>query len=99
MASILAADAHSAADSVHTHHLAGDRAAEYGRLAALLDLSQRLATERDLGSMLQIYCDAARTIIGAAYAVLDLRAADRPAAHHFHTSGLASGQTALLGDQ
>src|SRR4051794_18178986 len=48
------------------------------RLAALFDLSQRLAAERDPDTLLQICCDSARAIIGAKYAALDVRSADQP---------------------
>ncbi len=68
-----------------------------GRLAALLDLSQRLATERDSDMLLQICCDAARKIIGAKYAALDVRSGDQPLLRHFHTSGIMPESIADLG--
>jgi signal transduction histidine kinase/CheY-like chemotaxis protein len=40
------------------------------RLAALIELGQQLATERDTSRLLGQYCDAARQIIGAKYAVV-----------------------------
>ena len=68
-----------------------------GRLAALLALSQRLATERDPDTLLQICCDAARKIIGAKYAALDVRPEDQPSLRHFHTSGMTPESIADLG--
>jgi len=68
------------------------------RLAALLDLSQRLAAERDPDTLLQICCDAARKIIGAKYAVLDVCSEDQPSLRHFHTSGMPIESIADLGE-
>lgn len=68
------------------------------RLAALFDLSQRLAAERDPDTLLQICCDAARTLIGAKYVALDVRSADHPSLRHFHTSGLAQEVVAGMGE-
>jgi signal transduction histidine kinase/CheY-like chemotaxis protein len=67
------------------------------RLAALLDLGQRLASERDPNSLLQICCDAARVIVGARYAALDARAEGQPAACRVHTSGMDAELIAWLG--
>lgn len=68
------------------------------RLAALLDLSQRLAAERDPNTLLQTCCNAARKIIGAKYAALDVRSADQPSLRHFHTSGITPDLIADLGE-
>jgi len=99
MASILVIDDHSADARAQTHLLTDQLAAKNDQLAALLDVSQRLAAEHDPSSLLQIGCDAARTIIGATYAVLDLRAADQLAMRHFHTSGLSAEKSARLCDK
>jgi len=91
-------------DRAHTRLLTNKLAAKVDeltavndRLAALLDLSQRLASERDPSSLLQICCDAARVIIGAEYAALDVRAEDQPVARHVHTSGMDAELAARLG--
>jgi PAS domain S-box-containing protein len=68
------------------------------RLAALFDLSQRLAAERDPARLLQICCDSARAIIGAKYAALDVRSADQPGLRHFHISGMSPAAIADLGE-
>jgi signal transduction histidine kinase/CheY-like chemotaxis protein len=82
-------------DRAHTRLLTNKLAAKVDeltavndRLAALLDLSQRLAAERDPDALLQTCCDAAREIIGAKYAALDVRAEDQPSARRVRTSGI-----------
>jgi len=91
-------------DRAHTRLLTDKLAAKVDeltavndRLAALLDLSQRLAAERDSDTLLQICCDAARKIIGAKYAALDVHSEDQPSLRHFHTSGMAPELIADLG--
>lgn len=92
MASILIVDDHSGGtiDRAQTRLPTDKLAAKVDALTALLDLSQRLAVEHDPTTLLQICCDAARTIIGATYAALELRAVDPPATRHFHTSGMTA---------
>lgn len=91
-------------DRAHTRLLTDKLAAKVDelttvadRLAALLDLSQRLAAERDPDTLLQICCDAARKISGAKYAALDVRTPDQPSFRHFHTSGIPPETLAELG--
>ncbi|HEU5097577.1 MAG TPA: GAF domain-containing protein [Roseiflexaceae bacterium] len=90
-------------DRAHTRLLTNKLAAKVDeltavndRLAALLELSRRLATERDPDKLLQTCCDAAREIVGATYAALDVRAADQPLAHRVHTSGVDAEATSWL---
>ena len=68
------------------------------RLAALLDLSQRLATERDPAVLLQICCDSARQILGARYAAVDVYHADGRSPRRFCTSGLDAAAVVQLGE-
>jgi signal transduction histidine kinase/CheY-like chemotaxis protein len=67
-----------------------------GRLGALLELSRRLAAEHDPGSLVQICCDAAREIIGAQYAAIDIQPDDLQPLRYFRTSGIDGA--AQLGD-
>ncbi|MEO7913548.1 MAG: GAF domain-containing protein [Roseiflexaceae bacterium] len=92
-------------DRAHTRLLINKLAAKVdqltvvnNQLVALLDVSQRLATERDPDTILQICCDTARKISGASYAALDVRSAEQPLLRHFHTSGLAPQVVADIGE-
>jgi signal transduction histidine kinase len=69
-----------------------------GRLGALLDLSRRLAADHDPASLIQTCCDAAREIVGARYAAIDIHPSDLHPARYFHTSGISSAAHALVGD-
>ncbi|MBO0857943.1 MAG: response regulator [Chloracidobacterium sp.] len=57
------------------------------RLARLIDLGQRLAAERDPERVLESFCDAARTIMGARFATVGILEEDGVALRHFFTSG------------
>jgi signal transduction histidine kinase/CheY-like chemotaxis protein len=67
------------------------------RLGALLDLSRRLAAEHDPASLVQTCCDAAREIIGAKYAAIDIHPDDLQPLRYFHTSGIGSAAHARVG--
>jgi len=57
------------------------------RLSKLIDLGQRLAAQRDPARLLQIYCHAARDIIGARYAAVGMLDRDGVRLCHYLTSG------------
>ncbi len=63
-------------------------------LAALLDLSQRLATVRNPAELLQTCCDAARSIIGAQSAAIQIFDDDGQSTRHFCASGLNANAAA-----
>ncbi|MBI1878171.1 MAG: response regulator [Chloroflexi bacterium] len=67
------------------------------RLATLVELGQELALERDLSSILETACSAAREIIGAKYAAIDILDEKEPAQRQFLTSGLDSAIVASIG--
>jgi signal transduction histidine kinase/DNA-binding response OmpR family regulator len=57
------------------------------RLSRLIDLGQRLAAERDPERVLEKFCDAAREIVGARYAMVGMLEEDEVTPRHFFTSG------------
>ncbi len=57
------------------------------RLSAMIELGLQLGWERDPGRLLQVFCDSAREIVGARYAVLGVRNGEAPY-RFFLTSGL-----------
>src|SRR5262245_18145556 len=57
------------------------------RLSRLIDLGQRLATERDPERVLEKFCDAARAIVGARFATVGILEDDGDALRHFFISG------------
>jgi PAS domain S-box-containing protein len=66
------------------------------KLAALLELGNRLASERDPRRLLDEYCGAARGIIGAQYAVVEILRAQGPAPGHIFSAGLGNLTTVHL---
>ena len=58
------------------------------KLTALIELSQRLASERDPLKLLNGYCRAAREIIGAKWNALGVLSEDNQTLQHFYTIGL-----------
>ena len=67
------------------------------RLTALADLGLQLGSERDPGRLLQVFCDAAREIVGARYAAVGVPDGTGSAYRHFLTSGLDVATTARVG--
>ncbi|HEY0405609.1 MAG TPA: response regulator, partial [Pyrinomonadaceae bacterium] len=54
------------------------------RLSMLIELGQQLASERDPGKVLEKFCGAARSIVGAGYAAVGMLDDDGHALPHFH---------------
>jgi len=67
------------------------------KLAALLELGNRLASERDPRRLLDEYCGAARGIIGAQYAVVEILRDQGPTLGHVFSAGLDNPTAARLG--
>jgi CheY-like chemotaxis protein len=57
------------------------------RLSRLIDLGQRLASERDPEQVLERFCDEAREIMGARFATVGILKDDGGDLRHFFTSG------------
>lgn len=57
------------------------------RLSRLIDLGQRLASERDPEQVLEKFCVAAREIVGARYATVGMLEEDGVTLRHFFASG------------
>ncbi len=71
--------------------MSGELGSANARLAALMDLNLRLASERDPPTLLHKVCQGARKLIGAGYVVLAVRVkGGSPDVLHFH-SGVAAG--------
>ncbi|MDT5157448.1 MAG: hypothetical protein QOH51_1805 [Acidobacteriota bacterium] len=66
------------------------------KLTALIELSQRLASERDPLKLLNEYARVAREIIGAKWNALGVLSEDRLTLQHFHTIGLDDETGKLL---
>ncbi len=60
------------------------------RLTALIELSQKLASERDPVRILEGLCRAAREIVGAKYATVVIAGEDGRAPKHFVTAGMTA---------
>src|SRR5262245_7306970 len=58
------------------------------RLSRLIDLGQRLASERDPEQLLKKFCETAREILGARFATVGILEDDGATLRHFFTSGL-----------
>ena len=70
--------------------ISGELGSANARLAALMDLNLRLASERDPPTLLHKVCQGARKLIGAGYAVLAVRVkGGSPDVQHFQ-AGVAS---------
>jgi PAS domain S-box-containing protein len=66
------------------------------KMGTLLDISQRLALERDPVRLLEDYCHEARTLIGAHWAAVGMLDGAGQSLCHFSTSGLDPATTAGL---
>ncbi|VTR94811.1 multi-sensor hybrid histidine kinase : Multi-sensor hybrid histidine kinase OS=Chthoniobacter flavus Ellin428 GN=CfE428DRAFT_6228 PE=4 SV=1: Response_reg: GAF_3: PAS_4: PAS_4: GAF_2: PAS_9: PAS_3: HisKA: HATPase_c: Response_reg [Gemmata massiliana] len=66
------------------------------RLTALVELGLQLGSERDPVRLLHLFCDAARQIIGARYALVGISMTDGRY-RHFMTSGMDAVTTARIG--
>lgn len=67
------------------------------RLTALVELGLHIGSERDQGRLLQVFCDSAREIVGARYAVVGIPSSGDPPYRHFVTSGMDLGTAARVG--
>lgn len=67
------------------------------RLTALIELGQQLVLEHDPHLILEKFCHASRTIIGARYAAIGVLEKDKQTLRHFLTSGLDVETAANLG--
>ncbi|MBI1878832.1 MAG: GAF domain-containing protein, partial [Chloroflexi bacterium] len=67
------------------------------RLAALIELGQQLVLEHNSQRILEEFCHASRTIIGAKYAAIGVLSQDRQELRHFLTSGLNAETAACIG--
>lgn len=67
------------------------------RLTALVELGLRLGSERDQGRLLQVFCDSARQIVGARYAVVGIPSKGEVPYRHFMTSGMDLATAARVG--
>jgi PAS domain S-box-containing protein len=61
------------------------------RLAALIELGQQLAAEREPLTLLENFCRSARKIVGAKYGAVGVLDEDRKTIRHFLTSGMRPG--------
>jgi signal transduction histidine kinase len=66
----------------------GDLEEANHRLSALIGLGQQLALQYDATLLLDLYCHAAREILGARCAVVGIRNDVGPTLRHFFTSGM-----------
>ena len=66
------------------------------RLAALIDLSLQLASQRDPVQLLDQVCRGARDLIGSRYSALAVRAKETSHSLHFLTAGLSAERAAEL---
>jgi PAS domain S-box-containing protein len=69
------------------------------RLAALIELGHQLASERDPFYLLQIFCHAARDIVGSKYAAVAILNDDGQGIRHFLTSGMSDDEALRIGGQ
>jgi PAS domain S-box-containing protein len=67
------------------------------RLAALVDLGLQLGSERDPRRLLHSFCPAARSIIGAQYAIVGIVDEDGSHLRYLFTSGMDAEAAARLG--
>lgn len=67
------------------------------RLTALVELGLRLGSERDQARLLQVFCDSAREIVGARYAVVGIPGGGDAPYRHFLTSGMDLATAARVG--
>ncbi len=67
------------------------------RLTALVELGLQLGSERDPGRLLQGFCDAAREIVGARYAVVGVPDGPGTGYRHVLTGGMDVGTVARVG--
>src|SRR5574341_40016 len=58
------------------------------RLSRLIDLKQQLAAERNPEQVIEIFCGAAREIVGARYATVGILEEDGETLRHYSTSGI-----------
>lgn len=68
------------------------------RLNTLIELSLQLGSERDPARLLQSFCHAARTIIGARHAMVCTAGEENQKSRRCYTSGIDAGTAALPGD-
>jgi signal transduction histidine kinase len=66
------------------------------RLAALIEVGQKLASVHDEDRLLQSVCDAAREIVGAKYAAVGISPDDVSIACRYFASGLGNEEARLL---
>jgi PAS domain S-box-containing protein len=76
---------------------AGDLRRANERLTALVDLGLELGSERDPQRLLQMFCHAARKIIGARYAIAAILDGDGRPLLYFFTSGMDAETATRLG--
>jgi PAS domain S-box-containing protein len=67
------------------------------RLTAIVELGTELGSERDAGRLLQVFCNAAREIVGARFAMVGIPNRSDGSYRHFLTSGLDLATTARVG--
>jgi two-component system cell cycle sensor histidine kinase/response regulator CckA len=67
------------------------------RLAALIELGHQIAGERNPLFLLENFCDAARSIIGAKYAAIAVSDDDGQGLQHFLTSGIEPDVASAIG--
>jgi PAS domain S-box-containing protein len=67
------------------------------RLTALVELGLQLGSERDPARLLLSFCDAAREIVGARYAIVGVIDGVDPHYRHYLTSGMDVATVARLG--
>ncbi len=67
------------------------------RLTALVELGLQLGSERDQGRLLLVFCDAAREIVGARYAIVGVANGGELTYRHFLTSGMDVATAARVG--
>ncbi len=67
------------------------------RLTALVELGMRLGSERDLTRLLQSFCDSAREIVGARYALVGIPNGDGAPYRFFLTGGMDPATAARVG--
>jgi two-component system, cell cycle sensor histidine kinase and response regulator CckA len=66
------------------------------RLNALIELCQQLASERDPGRMLDVFCRTARELVGARYAAAGILHEDGETLAHALTSGMDAATAAAV---
>src|SRR6202043_3942082 len=66
------------------------------RLAALVDINLKLASERDHQRLLNVVCPAARNLLGAKYAALAARPSDVESEVYFVASGMDAATIASM---